>query len=307
MDYETQQVRVALSGTPLLVMEEGGEEDFTPMIELGHMAARLYKDNILTAGWFLGLSILILVGVTFIFSLTSWVTGNQWLGLALALVVLLFVAAPIISLAKYRLALAIWDDGDASPLEAFKYAATNLGEASAIFWQSMIYEADLLARLIISIAPATLAGKAVYVVLNYNEVASAFSWSVFVAVAIGGLMVSGYIWPRARRQLTFLSPFCAFEKIDGQSGFWRLRFELMYYWLAKKRYASSLNLALLLSFPIIFMWTMLTALVVYLWLPPLITAYLVVLFPFSLRLAAILWYNILAAGYYRYNFIPEPI
>ena len=307
MDYETQQVRVALSGTPLLVMEEGDEEDFTPFVDLCRMAARLFKENLTVIGWFIGLSVLILLGIIFFFSVASWMVGNQWIGLLISLPLLLFVGAPVISLAKHRLALNIWDEGQASPLDAFRYAADNLTEAIAIFWQSVYYDADLLFRLTISVAPSVLAGLAVISVLNEFKVQSAYSWGVMVSAVMIGLMLAFYVWHRARRILTFLPAFNAFEKIDGQSGYWGIRCELMYHWLTKKRYIATLNIALLAALPIILVSGGLLALIISLWLPPLVTVYLLVLLPFTVRLAGNLWYDIMAAGYYRYNFIPEPI
>lgn len=307
MDYETQQVRVALSGTPLLVMEEGEEEDLTPFVELCRMAARLFKENLAIIGWFIGLSALILLGLIFFFSVASWVAGNQWIGLLISLPLLLFVAAPVISLATHRLAMTIWDEGQANAPDCLRYAAKNLTEAISIFWQSVYYDADLLFRLIISVFPSVLAGMAVFTVLNTFKVESAYSWGIVVALAMVGMMLAFYIWHRARRILTFLPTFNAFEKIDGQSGYWGIRCELMYHWLGKKRYVATLNIALLTALPIMLVWGGLSALIVSLWLPPLVTAYLLVLFPFTVRLAGVLWYGIVAAGYYRYNFIPEPI
>ena len=307
MDYETQRVRVALSGTPLLVMEEGGEEDFTPFVELCRMAVRLFKENLAVIGWFIGLAALILLGVIFFFSLASWIVGNQWIGLLIALPALLFGAAPIISLAKHRLALTIWDEGQANPLDALRYAARNLSEANAVFWRAIYFDADLVFRLIISIAPSVLAGLAVYSILKHNEFESAASWGTMVSATMIGLMLVFYIWRRARRILTFLPPFNAYEKIDGQSGYWGIRYELMYHWLDKKRYAATLNIALLTVLPVMLVWGGLAALIAGMGPPPLVAAYLAVLFPFTVRLAGVLWYDIVAAGYYRYNFIPEPV
>ncbi len=306
MDYETQQVRVALSGTPLLVMEEG-EEEFTPFVDLCRTAARLFRENLTVVGWFIGLSILILLGVIFLFSLVSWLTESQGIGLALSLPPLLLLAAPVISLAGRHLALSIWDEGQARPLEALKYAAANLPEAAALFWRSRYYDADLLFRLLISVAPSVLAGLALYAILKEAGAPGARSWGITLAGVMIGLMLLYYIWPRARRILTFLPAFNAYEKIDGQSGHWGFRCELMYHWLGRKQYAAALNLALLAALPILLTWSGLAALILSLRLPPLLAAYLLVLLPFTARLAGTLWYDIAAAGYYRYNFIPEPV
>jgi hypothetical protein len=304
MDYETQQVRVALSGTPLLVMEDG-DEDFTPFADLCRLAARLFQENLVTVGWFALWSTLILLGVIFFFSLVSWLSGNQWIGLVVTLPVLLLGAAPVLSLARRRLALNIWDEGQAKPLEALEYAAKNLPEAMSLFWRSLYYEADLLFRLAISIGPAVLAGMAVHSVLGAAETGSAKAWGVATAGLMIGLMLTFYVWPRARRVLTFLASFNAYEKIDGQSGHWGLRCELMYHWLNRQRYAAALNLALLASLAIIAAWGVPAALILSFGPPPLIAAYLLVLLPFAVRLAVTLWYDIVAAGFYRYNFIPE--
>lgn len=307
MDYETQRVRVALSGTPLLVMEEGGEEDVTPFIELCRMAGGLFRENLAMIGCFIGLSVLILLGIIFFYSFVGWLAANQWIALAVCAPFLLLGAAPVISLAARRLALNIWDEGRADPLDCYKYAAKNFSEALSLFWNSVYYDADLLFRLLISVVPSALAGLAVHTSLSTYNVESASSWGAAVAVIMIGMLLFFHIWGRARRILTFLPAFNAFEKIDGQSGHWGIRCELMYHWLNKRRYASGLNLALLAALPVMAVWGGLAALIISWRLPPLVTAYLLLLLPFALRLAGVLWYDIVAAGYYRYNFIPEPV
>lgn len=279
-------------------------------------AGRMFVANLPVLGWVTAIYLLISVVLLAALGLMMRLMGSPWPALVLTALLLIVVVMPLVRLTVCHLALNIWDDGEASLLEAAVFARSNYLDALGASWRGLIYEGDLLLRLIACSGPGLAIGAGLHWLLPYSGVTLALGWEILIVTLLTAVLAGYYLWGQARRISTFLYRFNAFEIVDGQSvfsqdivegsgGHWRSRFARLYHHLDQDPFPYEFNLPLVVALAAALVWLLPSAGILSADLRPLSKVYLLAIGPFLIRFIFSLWYTIAAAGYYRANLAPE--
>lgn len=279
-------------------------------------AGRMFAGNLPALGWAAAIYLLIGVSLLAVMGVVMRLVGSPWPALALAALLLVILVLPLLRLSVCHLALNIWDDGEASLLEAVSFARSNYFDALRVSWNGLLYEGDLWIRFIACCGPGLAIGAGLHWLLPYSGMSLALGWEILIAVALSVILAACYLWSQARRVSTFLYRFNAFEIVDGQSAFsqdivegsgghWRSRFARMYHQLDLEPFPYEFNMPLVVALISSLAWVLPAIAILIADLQPLSKLYLLVVGPFLIRFIIGLWYTIAAAGYYRANLAPE--
>lgn len=279
-------------------------------------AGRMFAANLPVLGWTTAIYLLISVSLLAALGLLARLIGSPWPALALAALLLALLVMPLMRLTVCHLALNIWDDGEASLLEAAGFARSNYLDALGACWSALIYEGELWLRLIACSGPGLAVAAGLHWLLPYSGARLAPGWIMLIALGLTAILAGYYLWDQARRVATFLYRFNAFEIVDGQSAFsqdivegsgghWRSRFARMYHHLDQEPFPYEFNLPLAVALAVALVWFLPSLGILGADLRPLAKVYLLAIGPFLVRFVFGLWYTIAAAGYYRANLAPE--
>mgnify|MGYP003701347119 CR=1 FL=1 len=279
---------------------------------MGRRVSRLFLENILPLICVilshLGIMVLLLVMVGLVMKIIA-----GWVCLVLGFFAILFFIGPVMRMISCHLALNLWDDSSAEPLEAAFFVRSIYFKALASYLWSIYYEADILARALPSIWPGLFAAAALHAALHFlSDVANIFLWDLVLFLIITIPLAANRLWERIRR-INFLYSFTAFELVDGktlfaedlsdyQPGYWRGRFARLFYRLEDEWWQGALNRALLLRIVVSLVWALPSALVLLSGISPMAKLYLVSVFGLTLRYTVRLWYDVSSAGWFRENF-----
>ena len=283
-----------------------------PFRRMGRRVNRLFTENILTLVCVvmshLGVMVLLLVVVGLLMKIIA-----GWVGLVFGLLAILFLIGPVMRMISCHLALNLWDDANAAPLEAAFFTKSIYFKSLAAYLWSIYYEVDIVARALPSIWPGLFAAAALHAALHFlSDVTDIFFWDVLVFLIITIPLAAIRLWERIRR-INFLYSFTAFEIVDGktlfaedlsedQPGYWRGRFARLFYRLEDEWWQGPLNKALMLRIGTGMIWALPAVLILVSGMGPMAKLYLVSVFGLTLRYAVRLWYDASAAGWFRENF-----
>lgn len=279
-------------------------------------AGRMFAGNLPALGLAAAIYLLIGVSLLAVMGVVMRLVGSPWPALALVALLLIILVVPLLRLSVCHLALNIWDDGEASLLEAAGFARSNYLDALRAAWNGLLYEADLWVRFIACCGPGLAIGAGLHWLLPYSGMSLALGWEILIALTLSVILAAYYLWGQARRVSTFLYRFNAFEIVDGQSAFsqdivegsgghWRSRFARMYHQLDLEPFPYEFNMPLVVALASSLAWVLPAGGILIADLQPLSKLYLLVVGPFLIRFIIGLWYTIAAAGYYRANLAPE--
>jgi len=279
-------------------------------------AGRMFAANLPVLGWATAIYLLISVSLLAALGVLMRLIGSPWPALVLVALVLVGLVLPLVRLTVCHLALNIWDDGEASLLEAAAFARGNYLDALGACWNGLIYEGYLWLRLVACSGPGLAVGAGLHWLLPYSGVSLGLGWEILIVALLTAILAGYYLWDPARRVSTFLYRFNAFEIVDGQSvfsqdivegsgGHWRSRFARMYYHLDQEPFPYEFNLPLAVVLATALVWLLPSAGILSADLQPLSKIYLLAIGPFLIRFIFGLWYTIASAGYYRANLAPE--
>ncbi len=286
--------------------------------EIFRQAGRLLLANLGNAGWAVGGYFLVALALLAVPAVTVKVSGNAWPAVLADLLILVLLVVPLARLTLCHLALNIWDDGEASLIEALTYARGNYLAALSMAWRGLLYEGELWLRFLACMLPGAALGSMFYFIPPHLGYQVDLDWIILGAVLLTIGLALYYLWGQARRVATFLYSFNAFEDIEGESafgadivekrfGFWRSRFARMYHHLDREPFSGALNRPLAVIVFVGLIWGGLAALIVSYRMPPLATAYVLGLGPLGIRFLASFWYTIVAAGYFRAYLVPGTV
>lgn len=303
--------------------EDGPEIEFDPalavrrlapvpsFLAMGRRAGQLIVDNILSLTCVvlchLGAMLVLLLFMALMMKI------NTWFGLILGLLAVLFLLGPMMRLISCHLALNMWDEAVASPLESAAFAKSLYFKALISYLWSIYYEADLLVRALPSAWPGLFAAAVLHACLHFlTEVTDIFFWDIVIFSVITFPWAASQLWDRIRR-INFLYAFTAFEIIDDktlfaedlpedQPGYWRGRFARLVYRLDDEWWHRPLNKAAFIRLFINAFWAIPSLLVILSSWTLMGKLFMVVVFGLTLRYALRIWYDTASAGWFRENF-----
>lgn len=271
------------------------------------------KDNwitlVLMAAIHLGVTIVVLT----IVALVMKISGSPWPGLIAGALVVVTVAAPVLSAAGAYLTLNIWDEGSVSIFEAMAFCRQNLAENLMAYWWTFFYQAGLWLRAIPSLWPGLLMVAILHAALHFlTEVDNLFFWDALVVFGVTLPLAIVRLWERIRRVSTFLYRFTAYEIVDdltifaedlpeGMSGYWRSRFARLFHRLDDEWWQGPLNQALAWKILFGLVWLVPAALIFSSGISPLAAFCVTAIFPWQIRYVLSFWYSVASAGWFRNN------
>jgi hypothetical protein len=161
-------------------------------------------------------------------------TGNQLIGLML---IYFLIFAPALHMAASRLALRFWY-GEKPSWPDLAYGLANYGDSLSIFFSWLLFCFFLGFLLVLCAVPASIAHDMLL------EASGSVFFATLVRLGLLGVLLTVFVWPRARRILPFLHHIVAFNKIDGRRGPWLARTVAAYRAFNEARFNLSLNQAL---------------------------------------------------------------
>lgn len=284
----------------------------TSFTVMARRAGQLFGDNIVSMACLALVHLAVMIFLLALMGLVMKIFGSALAGLIFGLIVMLLLTGPVLRMLSCYMAINIWDDFTASPLDAVSFIRSVYPRCLLSYLWAVYYEADLWVRTLPHIWPGLFLAAVLHALLHFfTEVDSIFFWDALVVVGVTAPLAISRLWNRVRR-IHFLYDFVAFEVVDGktvfaedlsedQSGYWRGRYARIFYRLDDDWWQVPLSRAAWLWLAKNAIWALPSLLIILSGISPLAKFYLVAAFGFTLRYVLNLWYDLAAAGWFREN------